>query len=77
MNPRLRKGLGSRHRAAIGLTEECDAVAVIVSEETGQLALALNGQIEHDLELEQVRFRLEALMLNVPSTVADRGGMEP
>ncbi len=77
VNPRLRKGLGSRHRAAIGLTEECDAVAVIVSEETGQLALALNGQIEHDLELEQVRFRLEALMLNVPSTVADRGGMEP
>ena len=77
VNPRLRKGLGSRHRAAIGLTEECDAVAVVVSEETGQLALALNGQIEHDLELEQLRFRLEALMLNVPSTVADRGGMEP
>ena len=50
---------------------------MVVSEETGQLALALNGQIEHDLELEQLRFRLEALMLNVPSTVADRGGMEP
>lgn len=77
VNPRLRKGLGSRHRAAIGLTEECDAVAVIISEETGQLALALDGQIEHDLELEQLRFRLEALMLNVSPTATDRGGLEP
>ena len=80
VNPRLSKELGSRHRAAIGLTEESDAVALIASEETGKLSLALDGQIERDFEPEQLRFRLEALMLNVesnPPQSADRGGLEP
>ena len=63
VNPRLSKELGSRHRAALGLTEESDAVALIVSEETGSLSLALDGQIERDLQPDQLRFRLEALML--------------
>ena len=63
VNPRLGRELGSRHRAAIGLTEESDAVALVVSEETGGISLALDGQIESDIEPEQLRFRLEALML--------------
>jgi len=63
VNPRLSKALGSRHRAAIGLTEESDAIGVIVSEETGALSLALDGQVERDLEANQLRFRIEALML--------------
>ena len=49
MNPRVSRELGTRHRAAIGLTEENDAVAVVVSEETGQISLALDGQIERGL----------------------------
>lgn len=62
VNPRLATELGTRHRAAIGLTEESDAVALVVSEETGTVSLALDGQLERDLDAEQLRFRLEALM---------------
>ena len=63
VNPRLSRDLGSRHRAAIGLTEECDAVAIVVSEETGAVSLALDGRIERDLDADQLRARLEALVL--------------
>jgi diadenylate cyclase len=63
VNPRVSKNLGSRHRAAIGLSEETDAVALVVSEETGRLSLVLDGQIEQDLDSDQLRYRLEALML--------------
>ena len=46
VNPRLSRELGSRHRAAIGVTEENDAVAIVVSEETGVISLVMNGDIE-------------------------------
>src|SRR5919112_4921203 len=49
VNPRLSRELGTRHRAAIGLTEENDAVALIVSEESGDISLALDGSIERGL----------------------------
>ena len=49
VNPRLSRELGSRHRAAIGLTEENDSVAVVVSEETGKISLVLDGNIERGL----------------------------
>jgi len=45
MNPYLSRELGTRHRAAIGLTEETDAVAVVVSEETGDISVAVGGEI--------------------------------
>ncbi len=54
--------LGTRHRAAIGLTEESDAVALVVSEETGMVSLVLDGEIERDLDPDQLTYRLEALM---------------
>ena len=54
--------LGSRHRAAIGLTEETDGVALVVSEETGTVSLAVDGQIERDLDAELLAARLQALV---------------
>jgi diadenylate cyclase len=63
VNPKLSKELGSRHRAAIGLTEENDAVAVVVSEETGQISLALDGRIERGLTAERLRERLRSLIM--------------
>ena len=63
VNPRLSRQLGTRHRAAIGLTEENDAVAVVVSEETGAISLAHEGQIERTLEPDALRARLNALVM--------------
>ena len=63
VNPRVSRELGTRHRAAIGLTEESDAVSVVVSEERGQIALAIDGNIERDLSAEQLRERLMSLLL--------------
>jgi diadenylate cyclase len=62
MNPLLSTQLGTRHRAGIGITEETDAVAVIVSEETGAISLAVAGQIERELSAEQLRERLSELL---------------
>ncbi|HEY1677955.1 MAG TPA: diadenylate cyclase CdaA [Candidatus Sulfotelmatobacter sp.] len=58
MNPLLSTQLGTRHRAGIGITEETDAIAVICSEETGAISLAVGGRIERDLSVEQLRDRL-------------------
>ena len=63
VNPRLSKELGSRHRAAIGLTEENDSVAIVVSEETGSISLVVDGQIERGVVPNQLRARLRALVL--------------
>jgi diadenylate cyclase len=62
VNPRVSRELGTRHRAAIGLTEENDAVAVIVSEETGQISLALDGRIERGLSPDTLRERMRTLV---------------
>jgi diadenylate cyclase len=58
MNPVLSTQLGTRHRAGIGITEETDAIAVIVSEETGAISMAVGGTISRDLTVEQLRERL-------------------
>jgi diadenylate cyclase len=63
INPKLSKELGSRHRAAIGLTEENDAVAVVVSEETGAMSVVADGRIERGLSADGLRTRLRALVL--------------
>lgn len=62
VNPRVGRELGTRHRAAIGLTEESDAVAMVVSEESGQIGLALNGRIERDLTADALRERLRTFV---------------
>lgn len=60
MNPVLSTQMGTRHRAGIGITEETDAIAVIVSEESGAISVAVAGKIERDLTVEQLRERLSA-----------------
>jgi diadenylate cyclase len=60
MNPTLLKELGTRHRAAIGITEEADCISIIVSEETGKMSVAAFGEIETDLTPKQVEERLAA-----------------
>ncbi len=61
LNPAISNQLGTRHRAAIGVTEESDAVVVLVSEQTGAIALAAGGAIELNLTPEQLTERLGAL----------------
>jgi len=63
INPRLSRDLGSRHRAAIGITEENDAVALVASEETGIVSLVMHGEIERSLTPEQLRTRLGGLIV--------------
>jgi uncharacterized protein (TIGR00159 family) len=63
VNPKLSKELGSRHRAAIGLTEENDAVAIVVSEETGRISVVVDGEIERGLDAESLKTRLRALVI--------------
>src|SRR5438045_4744957 len=57
VNPKLSKELGSRHRAAIGLTEENDSVAIVVSEETGKISVVADGQIKRGLDTNLMRER--------------------
>lgn len=61
-NPSLSKDLGTRHRAGIGLTEQTDAIVVIVSEETGTISLAQGGAIERNLDADTLRARLQSLL---------------
>ena len=66
--------LGTRHRAALGITEQSDAIAVVVSEETGQIAIAENGQLIRSLDAERLDERLRAL-LNLDLAAGERPGL--
>lgn len=55
MNPAVSKKLGTRHRAALGIAEETDSIALVVSEETGRLSIAYDGALKYNVSIEDLR----------------------
>jgi diadenylate cyclase len=82
MNPVLSTQLGTRHRAGIGITEETDAIAVVVSEENGAISLAVAGRIQREMGVEELRDRLSELLhryvpaATLPTEITDSGELE-
>ncbi len=70
LNPRLSKDLGTRHRAALGVTEDSDAVVIVVSEETGLISFVRRGQIKRALDATKLR---TAIFQAIEGRSADRG----
>src|SRR5688572_4005151 len=62
VNPRLSREFGTRHRAALGLTEENDAIAIVVSEETGSISLVRDGGMQRGISADALRTELRALV---------------
>jgi len=72
LNPYLSKNLGTRHRAAIGITEVTDALAVIVSEETGIISLAMKGEIKRHMDAARLRAALHEALLSARRSLLAR-----
>ena len=72
-NPRLAHALGTRHRAALGMSDETDAIVVVVSEETGQISIAEGGRLIRAVDPGELRSELGRLLLSEPEkeTVED------
>jgi diadenylate cyclase len=56
------RAIGLRHRAGMGISEETDAIALVVSEETGALSICYQGKLEHDLEPAELRQRINEIL---------------
>jgi len=63
LSSNISKALGTRHRAAVGLTEESDAVVVVVSEETGEISVVMNGEIAHNADAPALRKTLSDIFV--------------
>lgn len=72
-NPTISKTLGTRHRAGIGLTEETDAITIIVSEETGQISIGVDGELHRNLDKEQIETLLRRLVVTGDASKAKAG----
>lgn len=73
-NPDLEKTLGTRHRAAVGLSEETDAIIIVVSEETRLISMAEGGHLSRGLEIGDLKSRLSALLKTKPGKTEAREG---
>ncbi|WAA12448.1 diadenylate cyclase CdaA [Fervidibacillus halotolerans] len=67
-NPFISKELGTRHRAALGISEVTDSITVVISEETGAISVAKNGELHHDLTLEELERMLKAGLVKKEET---------
>ena len=67
----LSKELGTRHRAAIGITEQTDAVVVVVSEETGTISVARSGKLTRYLDTESLKEMLRPLVVQRHTSLGD------
>ncbi len=82
-DPQLSKQLGTRHRAGIGITQETDAIAVVVSEETGSISIASGGEMERDITVERLRERIGELLrryiplTTLPTSATERDSLKP
>jgi diadenylate cyclase len=73
-NPHVAKNLGTRHRSGLGLSEETDAVVIIVSEETGTISLAVNGKLRRPLDREGLLALLHEVTSRSDPAFDDEGG---
>lgn len=74
------RAIGLRHRAGMGISEETDAIALVVSEETGALSLCFQGKLEHDLEPDELRKRINDILndgAGAASEPSKEAGHEP
>ncbi|TXD38514.1 TIGR00159 family protein [Lujinxingia vulgaris] len=74
INPRVEKTLGTRHRAGIGVTEDTDAAVAIVSEETGTISIAYEGELHRDLDANEMRSLLQKIY-RAGTTAAPAGSL--
>ena len=69
-NVQIARAMGTRHRAALGISEETDAIVIVVSEETGRISLAVEGQMETLADTDVLRRRLGELLVGAPAPAA-------
>ena len=74
---RISRELGTRHRAGVGMSENSDAVVVIVSEETGNISVAVNGNLERNFTPESLRMKLSNELISADDDEAQKRAKRP